>query len=166
MGSHTRDVNPDKKINELLNNSSAFLDTDKGLPERIKADMIKKGKGFLSGSYESGTADLKQALQGSGSGVTVDALIAGKTKLLSQKNQGLLDLNSNVQNADYEAVEANKNRLMDEYKTKLSAWGAQQQFGSEDEARNSGFKIGDLIGSVAGVGGQLGGGALARKGAK
>lgn len=164
MGSHTRDITPDRRIGDLLDNSDAYLNTDKGLPDNIKSTLLRRGKASIFSNLEEGNQNLMEKLVGSSKGGTpIDALIRGKVGLQSGANSALNTLNEDVAFKDYEANQNERNRLLDIYKLKLGANTQQQQFGSEDEQRNKGFDLGSAFGAVAGAGGAVGGQAIKRK---
>lgn len=164
MGSHTRDVQPDKSINDLLYNSDNYLNTDKGLPDNIKSTLLRRGKSSIFSNLEEGNQNLMEKLVGSSQGGTpIDSLIRGQVNLQSGANSALNTLNEDVAFKDYEANQNERDRLLNIYKLKLGGFERQQQFGSEDEARNKGFDLGSALGSVIGAGGAIGGQAIKRK---
>lgn len=185
MGSHERDVTPDKAVNDMLYNSGNYLqEYDKyskevnarrgqGLPQNVKDIYMKQGKGMIGGQLRSGQQRLKESLAGTGQGVPVDALMRGLGGLQGEANSALSGLTDTVAMRDYDAQNQNLDRSaglagmeMQNYGMKLGNLQQNQAFGVQaTQAHNdSKFSWQKAVGMGAGLGGQYLGGGMARKG--
>lgn len=185
MGSHERDVSPDKAMNDLLYNAGEYQQRygeyskdvqarrGQGLPQNIKDIYMKQGKGMIGGQLRSGQQTLRESLAGTGSGVPVDALMKGLGGLQGNANTALAGLSDTVAMRDYDAQENNLNRgerlaglELQNYATRAGILGQNQAFGIEaTRAHNENqFSWGKLGGLLASAGGQMGGQSISRKG--
>lgn len=184
MGSHERDVTPDKAMNDMLFNPSAYQGNyDKysqdvlarrgqGLPQSIKDIYIKQGKGAIGGSLRAGQQRLREGLAGTGSPTPIDALMKGMGGLQSGANTAYAGLADTVAMRDYDAQNANlglMGGLADmesrNYANRLGALAQNQQFGVQaTQAHNADkFSWGKAVGMGSGLAGNFFGGQMSRK---
>jgi len=185
MGSHERDVTPDKAMNDMLFNPSAYQGNyDKysqdvlarrgqGLPQSVKDIYMKQGKGAIGGSLRTGQQRLREGLAGTGSPTPIDALMKGMGGLQSGANTALAGLADTVAMRDYDAQNANlglMGGLADmearNYANRLGALAQNQQFGVQatEAHNNSKFSWQKGAGMLLSGAGQFASGGMSRKG--
>ncbi len=136
-----------------------------GLPQNIKDIYLKQGKQQIGNNLREGQQQLKQGLASTGGNVPIDALISGQNKLQTSANNSLTQLADKYAMMNYDA----KNSAFGKYANLIGlATGQGQEANNFNMNRYSidkqnEFNWGDALGAGLGVGGQIAGGAIARK---
>lgn len=136
-----------------------------GLPKDISDIYTKQGKAQIGSQLAEGQQELLESLTGSGSGVPIDALIGGNTRLQNNANKSMSNLSDTLAMRNYGAKQdafsnyANLIGLATGQGASNNAFNMQKYQIDKDKE----FSWGDALGGLLGAGGSVASAGITRK---
>lgn len=131
-----------------------------GVPKNISDIYLKQGRGQIGSNLAQGEQDLKESLSGTGSGVPIDALVRGQSRLQSGANSAIGGLNDKLGLLNYEAMQQAFNNYTGLLNVASQDAGRRNEFNVQktqydNENEQSDFDFGAVAGAGVGAAGNV-----------